>query len=166
MKFIPTADSDVGLVKETNQDSVVIKHARFQNEEINDNGLNGYLPVRPKEWKDDDRNLSETKKISKISDIKESQLISVLSRLNENNVKVVIVDSPIYRSMSDDEEPYKRLREICKSMNVAFLDNTHLDGFYGNKEMFSDARWLMPQKDMDAAIFRSVFEAKKQERNR
>lgn len=34
MKFIPTADSDVGLVKETNQDSVVIKHARFQNEEI------------------------------------------------------------------------------------------------------------------------------------
>lgn len=33
-----------------------------------------------------------------------------------------------------------------------------------HKEIFSDARWLMPQKDMDAAIFRSVFEAKKQEK--
>ena len=28
-----------------------------------------------------------------------------------------------------------------------------------HKEMFSDARWLMPAKDLDAALFRSVFEA-------
>lgn len=111
---------------------------RALNGGAKDNGLNGYLPVNPKEWKEDERNLSEAKKISRISDIKENHLISVLSRLKENNVKVVIVDSPNYKSMSDDEMPYKRLREICKSMNVAFIDNTHLKGFYGNKEMFSD----------------------------
>jgi len=29
-----------------------------------------------------------------------------------------------------------------------------------HKEIFSDARWLMPQKDMDAALFRSTFDAK------
>lgn len=33
-----------------------------------------------------------------------------------------------------------------------------------HKEMFSDARWLMPQKDMDAALFRSEFEAVKGEK--
>ena len=33
-----------------------------------------------------------------------------------------------------------------------------------HKEIFSDARWLMPQRDTDAALFRSVFEARKGEK--
>lgn len=33
-----------------------------------------------------------------------------------------------------------------------------------HKEIFSNARWLMPKKDMDAALFRSVFTARKGEK--
>lgn len=33
-----------------------------------------------------------------------------------------------------------------------------------HKQIFSDARWLMPQRDMDAALFRSVFDARKGEK--
>ena len=33
-----------------------------------------------------------------------------------------------------------------------------------HKELFSDARWIMPQKDMDAALFRSTFNASKGEK--
>lgn len=103
-----------------------------------DDGLNGYLPCKPKEWKFDEKNLSESKNGSSLSKVKERQLISVLSRLKENNVKVIIVNSPIYNKLTLDEDLYENVNEICSSVGYPFIDNTYLDGFYGNKEVFSD----------------------------
>ena len=34
MRYIATADTDIGILKNTNQDSVLIKHAKFNGEEI------------------------------------------------------------------------------------------------------------------------------------
>ena len=34
MRFIVTADTDIGTTKDTNQDSVLVKHAIYQEQEV------------------------------------------------------------------------------------------------------------------------------------
>ena len=34
MRFTVTADTDIGILKTTNQDSILVKHAVYQGEEI------------------------------------------------------------------------------------------------------------------------------------
>lgn len=103
-----------------------------------DSGLNGYLPIKPKAWKIGKSNLYGSEKIPGISEVKEAQLISVLTRIKSSEVRIVMVDSPYYSRTNQDDEAIVRIKEICDSLEVPFIDNTHLDGFFGNKEMFSD----------------------------
>lgn len=110
---------------------------RYASGGEDDDSLMGYLPLKPKEW-----NASVGKSRSEIeyhiSKTKEQQFVSVLERVKAQGVRMVVVDSPIYTKSNQSTESCKRMREICDSLGVLFLDNSGLEGFCGNKELFND----------------------------
>lgn len=110
---------------------------RYASGGEDDDSLMGYLPLKPKEWNVPVRK-SDSEKEYHISRTKEQQFVSVLERANAQGVRMVVVDSPIYTKSEQKTESCKRMREICDSLGVLFLDNSGLEGFCGNKEMFND----------------------------
>ena len=110
---------------------------RYASGGEDDDSLMGYLPLKPKEWNVPARK-SDSEKEYHISRTKEQQFISVLERANAQGVSMVVVDSPIYTKSNQSTESCRRMREICDSLGVLFLDNSGLEGFCGNKELFND----------------------------
>lgn len=102
-----------------------------------DTGLNGYMPRAPKQWQPEE-NEKETSMPQVLSAYKEQQLVSVLTRIKSSGVRIVMIDSPYYSRENQDDAATVRIKEICDSLEVPFIDNTHLEGFYGNKELFTD----------------------------
>ena len=64
---------------------------------------------------------------------------ATLSRAKEKGVKVVVVDSPMYRICDENNESAVEMREICKKHGALFLNNSQLPEFIKHPEYFNDA---------------------------
>lgn len=111
---------------------------RYASGGEDDDSLMGYLPLKPKEW-NAPMGKSHSEIEYHISRTKEQQFVSVLERAKEQGVRMVVVNSPIYTKSEQKTESCKRMREICDSLGVLFLDNSGLEGFCGYKKLFNDA---------------------------
>lgn len=126
---------------------------RYASGGEDDNNLNGYLPLKPKVWNVSVENLI-LKKEYHISRTKERQFISVVSRVKSLGVKMVVVNSPLYMAPEQNTESCNRMKEICDSLGVLFLNNSRLEGFCKNKELFNDGSHM---NEIGAEIYTQKF---------
>lgn len=99
----------------------------------------GYLPLQPKTL----RKALELKPIAynytKLSPTKIDRFSATLSRAKEKGVKVVVVDSPMYRICDENNESAVEMRKICKKYGALFLNNSQLPAFINHPDYFNDA---------------------------
>ncbi len=111
---------------------------RYLNKAGEEDGLYGYMPLKPRQWTLRDAKKVDDAEAPKISDIKEKQFVSVLTRVKEKGVRIVVVDSPMYATSEKESESVRRMKSICDSLDVPFFNNVSLEGFCGNIELFND----------------------------
>ena len=99
----------------------------------------GYMPLQPKSL----RKALELKPIAcnytELSRTKVERFRATLSRAQEKGVKVVVVDSPMYRLCDVNNESAVEMRKICKMYGTLFLNNSQLPEFINHPEYFNDA---------------------------
>ena len=98
----------------------------------------GYLPLKPKKL----RKPLERKKIEynypELSNTKIERFRATLSRAKEKGVKVVIVDSPMYRLCNVNNKSAVEMQKICKMYGALFLNNSQLPEYMKHPEYFND----------------------------
>lgn len=99
----------------------------------------GYMPLQPKSLK----KALELKPIAcnytELSRTKIERFRATLSRAQEKGVKVVVVDSPMYRLCDVNNESAVEMRKICKMYGTLFLNNSQVPEFINHPEYFNDA---------------------------
>lgn len=98
----------------------------------------GYLPLLPKELKKALELKEVEKKYTKLSRTKIERFKATLSRAKEKGVKVVVVDSPMYRICESNNKSAVEMRKLCKMYGAMFLNNSQLTEFVGHPEYFND----------------------------
>ena len=73
-----------------------------------------------------------------ISQLKRNRLLLTLKRAQNLGVKIVMVDSPIYKEMAPYSKSQLELRNICNEYNALLLNNTQLEEFHKCPEYFND----------------------------
>lgn len=77
-------------------------------------------------------------KYANLSKTKVERFKEVLSRASAKGVKVVVVDSPMYRLCDVNNKSAVEMRKICKMYGALFLNNSQLPEFLEHKELFND----------------------------
>lgn len=99
----------------------------------------GYLPLKPKKL----RKALELKRVesknAKLSETKIERFRSILERAQKKGVKMVVVDSPMYRLCDVNGESAITMKSICGQFGALFLDNSQLPEYLDHPEYFNDA---------------------------
>lgn len=74
-----------------------------------------------------------------LSDSKISAFRSILSRAKEKGVRIVVVSSPMYRLVQNENFSAEKMLELCEEYGMWFLDNSQLSYFLKHPELFNDA---------------------------
>mgnify|MGYP000015684446 FL=1 len=98
----------------------------------------GYLPLQPKKLKKALVLKHGEQKYANLSKTKVERFKEVLSRASAKGVKVVVVDSPMYRLCDVNNKSAVEMRKICKMYGALFLNNSQLPEFLEHKELFND----------------------------
>lgn len=99
----------------------------------------GYMPLQPKLLKKALELKPTEFEYRELSSTKIERFRAILSRAQEKGVKVVIVDSPMYRLCDVNNESAVEMRKICKMYGTLFLNNSQLPEFINHPEYFNDA---------------------------
>ena len=98
----------------------------------------GYLPLKPKKLKKQ----LDLKKVelncTELSKTKVERFKATLSRAKEKGVKVVVVDSPMYRHCDMNNKSAVEMQKISNMYGALFLNKSQLPGFVEHKEFFND----------------------------
>ncbi len=114
----------------------------------------GFLPLQPKKPKKALELRQGEQKYAELSKTKVERFKEVLSRASAKGVKVVVVDSPMYRLCDVNNKSAVEMRKICKMYGVLFLNNSQLPEFLEHKEFFND---LTHMNTIGAAIYTEEF---------
>lgn len=76
---------------------------------------------------------------TELSKTKVERFKATLSRAKEKGVKVVVVDSPMYRLCDMNNKSAVEMQKICKMYGALFLNNSQLPEFVEHKEFFNDS---------------------------
>lgn len=111
------------------------KRSSFTNDDIE----KGYLPLKPKTLKKALELKRVESKDAKLSEIKVECFHSILERAQKRGVKMVVVESPMYRLCDVNGESAIRMKSICDEFGALFLDNSQLPEYLDHPEYFNDA---------------------------
>ena len=89
-----------------------------------------------------------------VSETKIERFRSVLSRVREKGVKIIVVDSPRYITTSGTCASVDIIKSLCKEYGARFIDNSQLAFFLERPELFNDATHL---NDDGAKIYTEMF---------
>lgn len=98
----------------------------------------GYLPLQPKKLKKQLELKKVEQNCTELSKTKVERFKATLSRAKEKGVKVVVVDSPMYRVCDMNNKSAMEMQKICKMYGALFLNNSQLPEFVEHKEFFND----------------------------
>lgn len=98
----------------------------------------GYLPLRPKKLKKQLELKQVELNCTELSSTKVERFKATLSRAKEKGVKVVVVDSPMYRLCDMNNKSAVEMQNICNMYGALFLNNSQLPEFVEHKEFFND----------------------------
>ena len=102
----------------------------------------GYSPLIPKKL----RKGLELKHVElenrELSVTKTERFCSILMRAQNMGVKVVVVDSPMYRFFNTSSQSDRKMQELCEQHGALFLNNSQLPMFLKHPEFFNDATHL------------------------
>ena len=98
----------------------------------------GYQPLHPKKLMKALDLKEEEKKYTELSKTKIERFNAILSRAKEKGVKVVVVDSPMYRLCDMNNKSSVEMQKICKKYGALFLNNSQKPEFIGHQEYFND----------------------------
>ncbi len=119
-----------------------------------DSTVQGYLPLSPKELRQS-LVLAEEELISGgLSKTKVARFESILSRIHDMGVKLVVVDSPKYKIRNHEDESTKEMRRLCQLYGATFIDNSQIPFFLEHPEFFNDYTHL---NDEGARIYTKLF---------
>ena len=99
----------------------------------------GYMPLQPKLLKKALELKPTECEYKELSSTKIERFRATLSRAQEKGVKVVVVDSPMYRLCDVNNESAVEMRKICRMYGTLFLNNSQLPEFINHPEYFNDA---------------------------
>ena len=99
----------------------------------------GYLPLQPKTLRKALELKPTAYNYTGLSLTKIDRFSATLSRAKEKGVKVVVVDSPMYRICDENNESAVEMRKICKKYGALFLNNSQLPAFIKHPDYFNDA---------------------------
>ena len=119
-----------------------------------DSTVQGYLPLSPKELRQS-LVLAEEELISGgLSKTKVARFESILSRIHDIGVKLVVVDSPKYKIRNQEDASTKEMRRLCQLYGATFIDNSQIPFFLEHPEFFNDYTHL---NDDGARIYTKLF---------
>ena len=98
----------------------------------------GYLPLQPKTLRKALELKPTVYNYTGLSLTKIDRFGATLSRAKEKGVKVVVIDSPMYRISDENNESAVEMRKICKMHGALFLNNSQLPEFIKHPEYFND----------------------------
>ena len=86
----------------------------------------GYSSLQPKKLRKSLELQQIELKSTKLSKIKVERIRIVLSRAKEKGVKVIVVDSPMYRLCDMNNKFAVKMQNMCETYGALFLNNTQL----------------------------------------
>lgn len=110
-----------------------------RNTFTNDDIEKGYLPLKPKTLNKALELKRVESKDAMLSEIKVERFRSILERAQKMGVKMVVVDSPMYRLCDVNGESAITMKLICDRFGALFLDNSQLPEYLDHPEYFNDA---------------------------
>ena len=114
----------------------------------------GYLPLQPKKLKKQLGLKQVELNCTELSKTKVERFKATLSRAKEKGVKVVVVDSPMYRICDMNNKSAVEMQKICKMYGALFLNNSQLPEFFEHQEYFNDA---IHMNDVGARKYTDLF---------
>lgn len=119
-----------------------------------DETIKGYQPLKPKTLKKA-LGLSPENISSKVlSDTKVERFRRTLERAKEQGVRLIVVDSPMFKKRDKNNLSAVQMKEICQQYKVTFIDNSQLTYFLEHPELFNDATHM---NDDGAKIYTELF---------
>lgn len=119
-----------------------------------DGTVKGYLPLASKKPLRPLELAEETEVSGEVSETKVERFRSILNRVREKGVKIIVVDSPRYMTFGGECLSADVMQCICEENGARFIDNSHLPYFQERPELFNDAAHL---NDDGAKIYTGMF---------
>ena len=102
----------------------------------------GYSPLKPKKLRKDLELKHVELESRELNVTKVERFRSILVRAQKMGVKIVVVDSPMYRLLNTNSQSDQKMQEVCEQHGALFLDNSQLSFFLKHPEYFNDATHL------------------------
>lgn len=103
-----------------------------------DNTGNGYLPLPPKNLRSSLKLTTKDYSELSLKETKVNRFRSTLARAREKGVKIVVVDSPVFQTVSNVNLSAQTMKSICDDYGMLFLNNSQLYYFLEHPEYFND----------------------------
>ena len=114
----------------------------------------GYLPLQPKKLKKQLELKQVELNSTELSKTKVERFKATLSRAKDKGVKVVVVDSPMYRLCDMNNKSAVEMQNICNMYGALFLNNSQLPELVGHPEYFNDP---IHMNDVGARKYTDLF---------
>lgn len=109
---------------------------------FSDKTIKGYSPLTPKINTELRLKYINNTLNKEISDSKVETLRKTLEKAKQNDVKIIIVDSPKYMLQNPNSQSAEIMKKICNEYDMTFINNTQLSQFLENPEYFNDKTHL------------------------
>lgn len=103
-----------------------------------EDGLNGYIPLPPKNWTPAERKSSVKDEVEVVDETKVLRFRSVLEMAVQKGIRIVVVNSPSFMASGKVSESEKKMCGICDSMGVPILNFAQAEGIYDDIQYWCD----------------------------
>lgn len=119
-----------------------------------DNTEKGYEPSSPKSLRQALNLEPEVIAYTQLSETKVERFRAILKRAKEKGVRIIVVDSPMYKQRATNNISAQKMKEICEQYGTLFIDNSQLPFFLEHPELFNDNVHL---NDNGAKLYTQIF---------
>jgi len=121
-----------------NSNFLRIIYRYFKNNSSVVDDLNGYYPLPPKKWNPVPPHTTYSVNTPVVIQSKVDRFKSVVSHAKSRGVRLIVVDSPSFRSSGDEFLSADLMKSICDSMQVEMYNFRQAEGIFDQIEYFND----------------------------